>query len=99
DALVLCHDATRTHLDGYPDYAIPPLGTCIDAYLEAGRLTNPGVRFAGVSLNTSGLDERTRRAAISRAEEETGLPVDDPLATGAAALTSAVLQDGRTGRA
>ncbi|HLU04978.1 MAG TPA: DUF1611 domain-containing protein [Woeseiaceae bacterium] len=64
DALILCHDASRTHIDGYPGYAIPPLATCIDGYLEAGRLTNAGMRFAGVSLNTAGLDSPARHAAM-----------------------------------
>ena len=91
DVLILCHDATRTHLDGYPGYEIPPLATCIDGYLQVGRLTNAEARFAGVSLNTAGLSESARRAAISRAEKDTGLPVADPLATGAGALVDAFL--------
>jgi uncharacterized NAD-dependent epimerase/dehydratase family protein len=95
DALILCHDASRTHIDGYPDYAIPALSDCVDAYLQVARLTNKEVRFAAVSLNTAGLGESPRAAAIARAEKETGLPVTDPLATGAGALADAVLAEGR----
>jgi uncharacterized NAD-dependent epimerase/dehydratase family protein len=91
DALILCHDASRAYIDGYPDYAIPPLRTCIDDYLQVASLTNKKVRFAGVSLNTAELDEPARRAAMARAEKETGLPVADPLATGAGTLVDAVL--------
>jgi uncharacterized NAD-dependent epimerase/dehydratase family protein len=95
DVLILCHDASRTHIDGYSDYAIPALADCIDGYLPVARLTNKRVRFAGVSLNTAGLRESARRAAVARAEKETGLPVADPLAAGAGALVDAVLAAAR----
>ena len=95
DVLILCHDAQRTHIDGYPDYAIPALAECVDGYLQVARLTNGGVRFAGVSLNTAGLGASARRALIARIERETGLPVADPLATGAGALVDAILAEER----
>lgn len=95
DALILCHDAARTHIEGYPGYEIPSLSSCIHQYLQVGRLTNPDARFAGISLNTAGLDDASRQAAIAHAEKETGLPVTDPLATGAAVLVDAVLRTAR----
>jgi uncharacterized NAD-dependent epimerase/dehydratase family protein len=91
DALVLCHDASRSAIDGYPEYPIPSLLSCIYAYLEAARLTNAGVRFAGISLNTSGLSDTERRAALTNVGEQTGLPVVDPIATGVAPLVDALL--------
>jgi uncharacterized NAD-dependent epimerase/dehydratase family protein len=90
DALVLCHDAARTHIDGYPDYTIPPFEACIESYLAVARLTNADVRFAGVSLNTAGLEMPARAAAIAQAEKATGLPVADPMTMGAAALVDAI---------
>jgi uncharacterized NAD-dependent epimerase/dehydratase family protein len=90
DALVLCHDASRSAIDGYPDFPIPPLLSCIFSYLEAARLTNPDVQFAGISLNTSELQEAERRAVMSRVQEETGLPVVDPVVTGVAPLIDAL---------
>ena len=57
DALVLCHDLARTGIADYEGYAIPSYEACFEAYLAAARLTNPAARFAGVSLNTSSLDE------------------------------------------
>ena len=90
DALVLCHDASRSHIDGYPDFPIAPLATCIDRYLDAARLTSTEVRFAGISLNTANLDAPGRAAAIARARHETGLPVVDPIATGAAPLVDSL---------
>jgi uncharacterized NAD-dependent epimerase/dehydratase family protein len=91
DALVLCHDATRSHIGGYPDYAVPPLEFCIGSYLEVARLTNANVRFAGVSLNCSGLEASARAAALARIREETGLVVADPMGAGAGVLVDALL--------
>ena len=90
DALVLCHDASRSHIDGYPAYPIVPLAECIERYLEAARLTNARARFAGMSLNTANLDASERKAAMQRAADQTGLPVVDPVATGVAPLVDAL---------
>jgi uncharacterized NAD-dependent epimerase/dehydratase family protein len=95
DALILCHDAARSHIDGYPDYAIAPLTYCIDSYLEAGRLTNAKLRFAGVSLNCSGIDASARAAAMARVRQETGLVVADPMDGGAGVLVDALLDGAR----
>jgi uncharacterized NAD-dependent epimerase/dehydratase family protein len=45
-------------------------------------------------LNTRSLDEDGARAAIAKAEAETGLPVDDPVRFGAGRLVDAVLGQG-----
>jgi uncharacterized NAD-dependent epimerase/dehydratase family protein len=95
DALVLCHDAGRTHIDEYPDYPIPPLGDCIDAYLRAARLTSPRVRFIGVSLNTSGLPPARRSEAIDSAVARTGLPCADPGLGGIEVLVDGLPDDSR----
>ena len=49
DALVLCHEPTRTHMRGLPDYSLPELKTCMAANLAAAQLTNPNARFVGIS--------------------------------------------------
>src|SRR5690606_32961867 len=82
DALVLCHDAARPHVDGYPDYPLPSLRRCIDFNLEAARLTNPAVRWAGISLNTSRLPEAEGLRVLEETGREFGLPCFDPIATG-----------------
>ena len=82
DALVLCHDLSRTTIDGLAGYAIPPLATCIARYVEAAQLTNPGVRCIGIAVNASGISDvnfARRRASI---EAETGLPCTDPIRDG-----------------
>jgi uncharacterized NAD-dependent epimerase/dehydratase family protein len=46
-------------------------------------------RVAAVALNTRSLDEAAARAAIAAAEDETGLPADDPVRFGAGKLLPA----------
>lgn len=82
DALVLCHDPTRTAINGFPDYPIKPLAEAIEGYLAVARLTNPAARFVGVSLNTVKLNEADRAAALAAASAETGLPACDPMQGG-----------------
>jgi uncharacterized NAD-dependent epimerase/dehydratase family protein len=90
DALVLCHDAGRAAIDGYPDYPLPPLTECMAEYLGAARLTHPDPRFVGISMNTATLSEPERRETLAAVAERTRLPAVDPLATGVAPLVDAL---------
>ena len=91
DVLVLCHDPTRKHVKQLPDFPLPSLATAAARYLEAGRLTNPSVRLAGVALNTSRLDAAGRARAIESAAAELNVPCFDPMKTSAEAVVSLVL--------
>ncbi|MBV9696189.1 MAG: DUF1611 domain-containing protein [Gammaproteobacteria bacterium] len=90
DAIVLCHDPGRTHIEEYPDYPIPDLALVIDAYLRLGRLTNPAIRCVGLSINSSALTEPEWDAYRARLARELALPVCDPLRGGVAALVDAL---------
>ena len=90
DAMVLCHAPGRTHIDEYPDYPIPPLAECIRRYEEAARLTNAQARCVAISLNTRGMGDAERTAALREAGKETGLPVFDPLQSSPAELLQAI---------
>lgn len=90
DAIVVCHAAGRTHVDGYPDFALPELAECIEANLALARLTNSRVRCAGISINTSGLPAESRTSYLQALSEDLGLPCFDPIATGADALVAHV---------
>jgi uncharacterized NAD-dependent epimerase/dehydratase family protein len=90
DAIVLCHEATRTHLDGYPDFPIVDIETGIERHLEMARLTNPDVRCAGISLQTARLPEDERLAALEAMEQRTGLACVDPAVTGTGRLVEAL---------
>jgi uncharacterized NAD-dependent epimerase/dehydratase family protein len=89
-ALVLCHRARATEIEGCPGHPIPPLSTLVRLHEEVS-LPARRARVAGIALNTADLDDRDARAAVQRAADETGLPADDPVRFGAAPLLDAVL--------
>jgi uncharacterized NAD-dependent epimerase/dehydratase family protein len=89
-ALVLCHAAGATEIDGCPGHRIPPLPELIDLHERLALPARPA-RVAAIALNTRRLGEAEARAAIELAEEETGLPSDDPVRFGAGRVLEAVL--------
>ncbi|MBP6797663.1 MAG: DUF1611 domain-containing protein [Luteimonas sp.] len=91
DALVLCHDPSRTHIGSSPHIAIPPLSELARRYLEAGRLTNPDIRLVGVSLNTSSLPIQAGLELMARTCDEVGVPCFDPLRTQPDAIIDVLL--------
>jgi uncharacterized NAD-dependent epimerase/dehydratase family protein len=86
DALVMCHEPTRTHMRGLRHYPLPDLKLCIERNLEAAQLTNPAARCVGVSVNTGALDAAAARDYLRRTEDEIGLPCVDPVRTGISAI-------------
>lgn len=40
DAIVMCHEPTRTHMRGLPHQPLPKLKACIEANLDAPRLVS-----------------------------------------------------------
>jgi uncharacterized NAD-dependent epimerase/dehydratase family protein len=88
---VLCHDPSRRTIDEYPDFPIPELQVAIDDYLRAGRLTNPAMRCAGLSINSSSLSDSECADYFRRLSAELGLPVCDPVRTGVDAIAATLL--------
>jgi len=86
DALVLCHEPTRKHLRGLPHYPLPDLSECMDLNLRCARLVNPGCRFVGIAVNTSGLAAAEGEAYLASLEQEFGLPAVDPVRGGVGAI-------------
>ena len=86
DALVLCHEPTRKHMRGLPEYPIPNLKECLASNEQAARLTNPKAACIGVSINTRDLSDAERESYFKRVEDELGLPAVDPVATGVGKL-------------
>lgn len=82
DALVLCHEVNRPHIRHLPHCQMPSIAATIEANLAAARLTNPNARMAGISLNTSALDEDDARALCANWQEQFNLPVTDPMRFG-----------------
>jgi len=86
DVLVLCHEPTRKHLRGLPDFPLPGLKECLEANLTAARLTNSDVACEGIAVNTSALGAEEARAVLATIEEEMGLPAVDPFRSGVAPI-------------
>ena len=90
--LVLCHEVGRTEIEGAGGgpHPIPPLRELVELHERLALPARPA-RVAAIALNTRAVGEEEARAAIAAAEEETGLPADDPVRFGAAKLLDAVL--------
>lgn len=89
-ALVLCHMAGETHIEGMPEHPIPPLRALVDLYERAALPARPAT-VAAIALNTARLGEEAARRAVADAEEVTGIPADDPVRFGSIKLLDAVL--------
>jgi uncharacterized NAD-dependent epimerase/dehydratase family protein len=79
DLFVVCHDPTRRHVLGYPDFPLPSIEQVIDQTVAMGRITNPDIRCCGVSLNTSALGDHAATEEITATAQRTGFPVADPV--------------------
>ena len=71
---------------GLPHFPLPELEECMAANLKVASLTNPDVRFAGVAVDTSRLDEDKALAFLEETGKRLGLPAVDPVRTGVAAI-------------
>jgi uncharacterized NAD-dependent epimerase/dehydratase family protein len=79
DALVLCHDPARLHIEDHPDFPIPPLDEVMDLHLRHARRVNPAARFVGIALNTSKMTQADAAALLEATARRHGLPAVDPL--------------------
>ncbi|HMB76415.1 MAG TPA: NAD-dependent epimerase/dehydratase family protein, partial [Kiloniellaceae bacterium] len=86
DALVLCHEPTRKHMRGLPDFPMPEIRDCMAANLAAAGLTNPAVRFVGMAINTSGMAPETVQPYLEALGAEFDLPAVDPFTQGTDAI-------------
>lgn len=93
DVFVVCHDPTRKMILGLDGFALPSIEEVIDLTIRLGSRTNPAIRCAGVSLNTSRLADAEAEALLAAERGRLGLPVADPIRGGPAfdALVDACL--------
>jgi uncharacterized NAD-dependent epimerase/dehydratase family protein len=82
DVFVVCHEAGREHVIGHPDYPLPSIEATIELNTLLGRRTNPAIRCAGVSLNTSRLEPAAARKLLASESRRLRLPVADPVRGG-----------------
>jgi uncharacterized NAD-dependent epimerase/dehydratase family protein len=90
DVLVMCHEPTRRHMRGLPEYSLPSLENCIAANEAAARLTNPNATCIGIGLNTAALDEAEALRLLRETEARIGLPCVDTVRTGVARLVDCI---------
>lgn len=84
DLFVVCHDPVRTDMLGYFERLLPSIEQVIEQTIVLGRVTNPAIRCAGVSLNTAGLDAAAAASALADTAARLKLPTADPIRGGPA---------------
>jgi uncharacterized NAD-dependent epimerase/dehydratase family protein len=89
-ALVLCHLAGATEVEGFPGHPLLSLRELVDLHERAALPARPA-KVLALALNTGHLAEVEAREAVAAAERETGLPADDPVRFGSTRLVDAVL--------
>ena len=90
DALVLCHEPTRAHMRGLPDFPLPDLRTCMVRNEKTAHLTNPHARTVGVAVNTAAMRADAARDYLQSVQAELDLPAVDPVRDGVAPLVDAL---------
>jgi uncharacterized NAD-dependent epimerase/dehydratase family protein len=89
---VLCHEVGRTTVEGDATHSpIPSLSELVELHERMSLMLRPA-KVACIALNTAFVSEEEARAAIAAAEEETGLPADDPVRFGARRLLDSVIR-------
>lgn len=93
DAMIFCHKAGTTAIEGYSYCPLPSLKRMIQLNEDTVSWVRPErpCKVAGLALVTFGLSEQGARDAIKQAEDETGLPATDIMRSGAGILMDALL--------
>ena len=92
DALILCHEPTRAHMRGLPEYQQPSLEALRDMALALAKVANPACEVVAISVNTQHMEDAAAQAYLSELESQLGLPATDPFRYGAEKLVDAIAQ-------
>ncbi|ETX27425.1 N-acetyltransferase DgcN [Roseivivax isoporae] len=90
DALILCHEPTRTHMRGLPGYGLPALEDLRDLGLQMAKIANPDCQVVGISVNTAALSDAEAEAYLEEVSARMGLPAVDPYRHGTQPLIAAL---------
>ena len=93
DAIVICHEAKRERISGFPEHFIPDIKECIEENLRCARLTNPNVICIGVSINSSRLSQAYREIYLKNLTSSLGIPCVDPLIDGCDGIINELLNN------
>ena len=90
DALILCHEPTRKHMRGLPEYQQPSLFELKDVALVLASVANPNCKVVGISVNTQHMSENEAIKYLESLESEFGMPAVDPFRHGSGRLCDAL---------
>ena len=96
EAFVVCHEAGRTELSGFPGHKTGTIAEIIELTTILSRRVAPNIRCAGICINTARLPEAEARAVLAAAEAEHDLPATDPVRFGVTGLVDRLLAAGVT---
>jgi uncharacterized NAD-dependent epimerase/dehydratase family protein len=82
DLFVVCHQPGRETILGHPGFRLPTIEAVIEQTVMLGRLTNPAIRCAGISLNTGDMTPEAAERVIEETAAQLGLPAADPIRGG-----------------
>ena len=92
DALVLCHEPTRTTMRGVA-HPLPSIAQTIEVTTNLARLTNKQARCVGLAVNTAALEDDAAKELLARLEAEHGLPACDPIRNGTARIVERLVAE------
>ena len=94
DAMIFCHKAGTTAIDGYDNCPFPPLSRMIAINEDAVNWLHPqhNSKVIGISLLTHHLSEAEAYDEVKRVEDETGLPATYVLRFGPGKLMNALIK-------
>lgn len=90
DALIICHEPTRPHMRGLPDYKVPSIEAVRDVAMTLATFANAACQVVGIAVNTQHQSEEEAVAYMAEVEARTGLPTVDPYRHGAERLAEAL---------
>ena len=92
DAMLFCHKAGATAIEGYENCPLPSLKRMIAFNEDTVSWVRPErpCKVVGLALMTHDLAEQEAQGALKQAENETGLPATDVLRSGAGVLMDAL---------
>lgn len=93
DAFVVCTEAGRTHIAGWPSFELPSIDAVIERTLDIGAQVNPNIRCVGISVNTSSLSASERAEYLAKISGQYELPAVDPLVTGVGPIVDFLSKD------
>ena len=91
DALVLCHEPTRTHMRGLPHFPVPSMEELRPLALQLAQVANSDCKVIGCAVNTAALSEEEAQAYLAETEAKLGLPCVDPFRHGSDKLIDALV--------